>query len=47
MAWNFARYVGHVAAAGKAEYPIPMYANACGPALPEPARERGKRKPHA
>lgn len=28
MAWNYARYVDHVAAAGKAEYPIPMYANA-------------------
>jgi beta-galactosidase GanA len=28
MAWNYARYVGAVAAAGKAEYPIPMYANA-------------------
>jgi hypothetical protein len=27
MAWNYARYVGHVAAAGKAEYPIPMYMN--------------------
>ncbi len=28
MAWQYARYVGHVAAAGKAEYPIPMYVNA-------------------
>ena len=27
MAWNYASYVGHVAAAGKAEYPIPMYVN--------------------
>ena len=27
MAWNFARYVGRVAEAGKAEYPIPMYVN--------------------
>ena len=27
MAWNYARYVGHVAAAGKAEYDIPMYMN--------------------
>jgi hypothetical protein len=27
MAWNYARYVGRVAAAGKAEYPIPMYVN--------------------
>lgn len=28
MAWHYARYVGHVAAAGKAEYPLPMYVNA-------------------
>jgi hypothetical protein len=28
MAWNYARYVGRVAQAGKAEYPIPMYVNA-------------------
>jgi len=28
MAWQYAQYVGKVAAAGKAEYPIPMYANA-------------------
>lgn len=28
MAWYMARYVGQVAAAGKAEYPLPMYANA-------------------
>jgi len=27
MAWNYARYVGGVAAAGKAEYPVPMYVN--------------------
>ncbi len=27
MAWNYGRYVQHVAAAGKAEYPIPMYVN--------------------
>ena len=27
MAWHYARYVGRVAAAGKAEYPIPMYVN--------------------
>jgi len=27
-AWNYARYVGAVAAAGKAEYPLPMYVNA-------------------
>lgn len=28
MAWNYAQYVGRVAAAGKAEYPLPMYVNA-------------------
>ncbi|MCX5643762.1 MAG: DUF5597 domain-containing protein [Phycisphaerae bacterium] len=28
MAWHMARYVGKVAAAGKAEYSLPMYANA-------------------
>jgi hypothetical protein len=28
MAWNYARYVDHVAAAGRAEYPIPLYVNA-------------------
>ena len=27
-AWSVARYVGQVAAAGKAVYPLPMYANA-------------------
>lgn len=28
MAWNYASYIGKVAAAGKKEYPIPMYVNA-------------------
>jgi len=28
MAWHFARYVNHIAAAGKAEYPLPMFVNA-------------------
>lgn len=28
MAWHMARYIGKVAAAGKAEYALPMYANA-------------------
>ena len=28
MAWNYARYVGHVAELGKKEYPLPMYVNA-------------------
>jgi beta-galactosidase GanA len=27
-AWNYAEYIGKVAAAGKKEYPLPMYANA-------------------
>jgi hypothetical protein len=27
MAWNYARFVGRVAEAGKAAYPIPMYVN--------------------
>lgn len=28
MAWNYSRYVNHVTAAGKAEYPLPMFTNA-------------------
>ncbi len=28
MAWHYARYVGAVAEAGKAEYPLPMFVNA-------------------
>ncbi|MGO8701877.1 MAG: DUF5597 domain-containing protein [Limisphaerales bacterium] len=28
MAWNYARYIGRVAEAGKAEYPLPMFVNA-------------------
>lgn len=28
MAWHYATYIEHIAAAGKAEYPLPMYANA-------------------
>ncbi len=27
MAWNYARYVGHVAELGKKEYPLPLYVN--------------------
>ena len=27
MAWNYARYLGHMTEAGKAEYPIPVFAN--------------------
>lgn len=33
MAWHIARYIDRVAEAGKAEYPLPMYANAW---LPRP-----------
>jgi len=39
MAWNFARYTDQVAAAGKAEYPLPMYVNA---ALIRPAYRPGQ-----
>jgi hypothetical protein len=40
MAWNYASYVGHVAAAGKAEYPLPMYVNTwCS--MPAPGRGPG------
>ena len=28
MAWHYARYIGRVTEAGKAEYPLPMYVNA-------------------
>ncbi|HET9863044.1 MAG TPA: DUF5597 domain-containing protein [Steroidobacteraceae bacterium] len=28
MAWHYARYIGAVTAAGKAEYPLPMFVNA-------------------
>jgi beta-galactosidase GanA len=28
MAWHIAKYIGHAAKAGKAEYPLPMYVNA-------------------
>jgi len=38
-AWSIARFVGQVAAAGKKEYPLPMYANAAlrDPISPGPA----------
>jgi len=39
MAWYYATYIEHVAAAGKAEYPLPMYANA---ALIRPNYEPGQ-----
>ena len=39
MAWQYATYIEHIAAAGKAEYSIPMYANA---ALIRPNYEPGQ-----
>lgn len=39
MAWHYATYIEHVTAAGKAEYPIPMFANA---ALIRPNYEPGQ-----
>jgi hypothetical protein len=39
MAWQYATYIQHVAAGGKAEYPLPMYANA---ALIRPNYEPGQ-----
>jgi len=35
MAWNYARYIGRVAGAGKAEYPLPMYVNAALYGIPK------------
>ncbi len=43
-AWSVARYVGQVAAAGKAVYPLPMYANA---ALRNPLRKGSPGQPGA
>ncbi|MBT9330635.1 DUF5597 domain-containing protein [Paracidobacterium acidisoli] len=39
MAWYYATYIGHIAAAGKAEYPLPMFVNA---ALIRPNYEPGQ-----
>ncbi len=39
MAWQYASYIERIAAAGKAEYPLPMYANA---ALIRPNYEPGQ-----
>ncbi|HEY1663643.1 MAG TPA: DUF5597 domain-containing protein [Verrucomicrobiae bacterium] len=39
MAWYYARYTDRVAAAGKAEYPLPMYVNG---ALIRPGRKPGE-----
>ena len=45
MGWNFARYVGRVAEAGKAEYPLPMYMNVCDVRICNPCL--AQRRPHA
>lgn len=45
-AWNYARYMGEVAAAGKKEYPLPMFVNAQLPAPRERAGEYPSGGPH-
>ena len=46
IAWHYARYVGRVAGAGKAEYPIPMFCNTWGEGFPRGnARANGAPKP--
>jgi beta-galactosidase GanA len=49
MAWNYGRYVNHVAAAGKAEYPVPMYVNTWlrGPNVPPGKFPSGGAQPEA
>ena len=46
-AWSVARFIGQVAAAGKKEYPLPMYANAAlrDPLTPGPASTYGSGGP--
>jgi beta-galactosidase GanA len=46
MAWNYARYIGQVAAAGKSEYALPMYVNAQLPAPLERPGEYPSGGPH-
>ena len=46
MAWNYARYIGQVAVAGKKEYPLPMFVNAQLPAPLERAGEYPSGGPH-
>ena len=46
MAWNYASYIDAVAHAGKAEYALPMYANAQLPAPQERAGEYPSGGPH-
>jgi hypothetical protein len=46
IAWHYAHYVGRVAEAGKAEYPIPMFCNTWGEGFPRAgARANGAPKP--
>ena len=46
MAWNYARYIQAVAAAGKQAYPLPMYVNCQLPAAGERAGEYPSGGPH-
>jgi len=46
MAWNYARYIGEVAAAGKKEYSLPLFLNAQLPAPFERAGEYPSGGPH-
>jgi beta-galactosidase GanA len=46
MALNYGRYIGQVAAAGKSEYPLPMYVNAQLPAPFERAGDYPSGGPH-
>jgi hypothetical protein len=46
MAWRYASYIEKVAAAGKAEYALPMYVNAQLPAVMERAGEYPSGGPH-
>jgi len=46
MAWNYARYIGQIAEAGKQEYPLPVFVNAQLPAPAERAGEYPSGGPH-
>jgi hypothetical protein len=46
MAWNYARYIQHVAEAGKSVYALPMYVNCQLPAPDERAGEYPSGGPH-
>jgi hypothetical protein len=45
MAWYYARYVGRVVDAAKAEYPIPMFTNTWLVGFTDPVRASGSPKP--